>query len=190
MTYTEKDYTNLLGISGFSKSLLNNHFDLYKGYVANTNKLIDKLDVLEFGTPEHAETQRRLGWEWNGMRMHELYFDGLTSNPTDLLENSKLGMKLNEIYDNFDQWQEDFEAIGKMRGIGWVVFLYDKQSDELFNIWIGEHDLGHLVGTVPLLVMDVFEHAYILDYEMDRASYIQTFMKSINWSIVSNRFEA
>ena len=107
MVYSEKNYTNLLGISGFSDSLLNNHFSLYKGYVANTNKLIDKLDVLEFGTPEHAETQRRLGWEWNGMRMHELYFDGLTPNPTNLPENSRLSLKLNEIYDNL-AWPVSF----------------------------------------------------------------------------------
>lgn len=190
MTYTKKDYTHLLGIQGFSNSLLTNHFNLYNGYVENTNKLIDKLDILDFGTPEHAETQRRLGWEWNGMRMHELYFEGLTSEPTKLPENSKLNLKLNEIYENFDQWQEDFEAIGRMRGIGWVVFLYDKQSDELFNVWIGEHDLGHLVGTIPLLVMDVFEHAYILDYAMDKVSYIKTFMNSINWILINDRFEA
>ncbi len=188
MIYTQKDYSHLLGIEGFSDTLLNNHFGLYNGYVSNTNKLIDKLDILEFGSPEHAEVQRRLGWEWNGMRMHELYFDSLSKEQTELPDNSDLKNLINEIYLSMEQWQEDFEAIGKLRGIGWVVFLYDKQCGELFNVWIGEHDLGHLVGTTPLLVMDVFEHAYILDYEMDRATYINSFIKSIDWSVVNDRF--
>ncbi len=190
MTYTQKDYSHLLSIDGFSQDLLNNHFGLYNGYVANTNKLIDKLDTLEYGTPEYAEIQRRFGWEWNGMRMHELYFDSLTTSPSELDQNSDLAKLINETYSNFDEWKEDFKEVGKIRGIGWVVFVYDKQSGELFNTWIGEHDLGHLVGTTPLLIMDVFEHAYMLDYGMNKASYIETFMKHINWSLINDRFNS
>lgn len=81
MTYGIQDYSKLLGIKGFSDNLLNNHFTLYQGYVKNLNRLIETIATLSKGgksdTPEYAELQRRFGFEWNGMRLHEYYFDNL-----------------------------------------------------------------------------------------------------------------
>ena len=74
-----------------------------------------------------------------------------------------------------------------MRGIGWVILAYDKDSDKLFNVWINEHDVGHLAGAVPLLVMDVFEHAFIMDYGLKKTDYIEAFFKAIDWKAVSER---
>jgi Fe-Mn family superoxide dismutase len=75
-----------------------------------------------------------------------------------------------------------------MRGIGWTVLYYDAISNHLFNVWINEHDMGHLAGCAPLLIMDVFEHAFITDYQLKRADYIEAFVKSINWKAVNDRF--
>ena len=88
-----------------------------------------------------------------------------------------------------EAWEKDFRASGIMRGIGWVVLVYDKESDQLMNSWINEHDVGFLAGTIPLLVMDVFEHAYMGDYDIKRLDYIEAFFPIIDWKKVSQRFE-
>jgi len=189
MPYNSKNYENLIGISGLSEQLLKNHFSLYQGYVTNTNKLVGLLDQKEVGTPEYSELQRRLGWEWNGMRLHELYFGNLTKEDKNL-KDGELKQKIEKIYGSFENWRKNFIGIGAMRGVGWVVLYYDKQSGELFNIWINEHDVGHLSGATPLLVLDVFEHAYMLDYGLKKADYIEAFFKIIDWPAVVERFNS
>ena len=186
MAYIEKKFTNLNGI--FSDKLTQAHLKLYSGYVANTNKSLELLKTLEPGTPQWAEVKRRLGWEFNGMRLHELYFGNMGKNKKTLSKNSPLLKKIIETFGSLESCQKDFVNTGKLRGIGWVVMYYDKEADELFNIWVNEHDVGHFAGCVPLLVMDVFEHAFVTDYGMDRASYIDAFINSIDWDVVSGRF--
>jgi Fe-Mn family superoxide dismutase len=89
----------------------------------------------------------------------------------------------------FEQWEKAFKAVGAMRGIGWAVLAYDPQGKKFFNHWVNEHDVGHLTTTYPLLIMDVFEHAFMLDYGLKRADYIGAFFNAINWNIVGQRFE-
>jgi len=194
MVYQAKDFSHLLGTKGFSDNLLNNHFKLYQGYVTNTNKLSEMLLGMvkegKTGIPEYAELKRRFGWEFNGMRLHELYFENMGKEKKTLSENSKLYKKMTEIFGSGDNCRKDFVASGGMRGIGWVILAYDKEGDKLFNVWINEHDVGHLAGAVPLLVMDVFEHAYMPDYGLNRADYINTFVESIDWDVVNRRFES
>ncbi|MFZ2299898.1 MAG: Fe-Mn family superoxide dismutase [Candidatus Moraniibacteriota bacterium] len=185
-TYAAKDYKHLLGLAGLSDALLMNHFALYEGYVANSNKLIGLLESKELGTPEYSELKRRLGWEWNGMRMHELYFGNMTKEANALGE-SMLKEKIVKTYGNFENWRKNFLGLGAMRGIGWVMLVHDAEKDALFNIWINEHDMGHLAGATPLLVMDVFEHAFMLDYGLKKADYIETFSRSIDWKTVAAR---
>jgi superoxide dismutase, Fe-Mn family len=189
MTYTEKDFTSLIGTPGFSDKLLTTHFKLYSGYVKNTNKVIELLKSLEPGTSQWSEIKRRFGWEFNGMRLHELYFENLSKEKTTLSDDSPLLKKIVESFGSGQACHDDFVNIGKLRGIGWVVMCYDKEADKIFNVWINEHDVGHLAGTIPLLVMDVFEHAFITDYNMDRAAYIQAFTEAIDWDVVQERFE-
>ncbi len=188
MTYKEKDFSHIIGMSGFSDDLLHMHFTLYAGYVANANALAQQILHTEKGTAAFAELKRRFGWEWNGMRLHELYFgnlskDGVKSENAPLLTES-----VARVYGSFEKWEDDFRAVGLMRGIGWVVLAYDKEADTVFNAWINEHDMGHLAGAEPLLVMDVFEHAFITEYGLKRADYIDAFIGNINWSVVEERF--
>ncbi|MBN1690044.1 MAG: superoxide dismutase [Dehalococcoidia bacterium] len=189
MAYEAKDYAKLLGMEGFSDVLLNNHFTLYKGYVANTNKLFDGLSgMLKDGkaaTPEYAELKRRMGWEFNGMRLHEYYFENLGGKGA-LNQDGKLGKLLAAGFGSYEAWMQDLKGTATMRGIGWTVLYQDVIGGKLFNQWINEHDFGHPAGCQPLLVLDVFEHAFITDYGLKRADYIEAFLKNIDWKAVES----
>ncbi len=200
--YEPKNFDHLLGTAGFSDALLKNHFTLYQGYVTNTNKLIEEMKTTTPGTPQYAELKRRFGWEWNGMRLHELYFKNISKEGGEI-GDGELKKALNYVWGSYDNWKKDFVACGTMRGIGWVILYYAPQSrartnadltqtdaeskGRLFNVWVNEHDTGHLAGAVPILVMDVFEHAYISDYGLKRADYIEAFMKAIDWGEIEKR---
>ncbi len=190
MSYEAKDYSSLVGMEGFSEALLRNHFTLYQGYVANTNKVMGLLDEMlkvdKTGTPEYAELKRRLGWEFNGMRLHEYYFDNLGGDG-NLDTGGKLAHELQEVFGSYLNWEKDFKATGAMRGIGWTVLYQDSVTRRLFNLWINEHDVGHPAGCNPILVMDVFEHAFMLDYGLKRADYIEAFFNNIDWNEAGKR---
>jgi Fe-Mn family superoxide dismutase len=188
--YAAQDFSKLKGMKGFSDQALELHFTLYQGYVKNTNTLLEQLAQLakegKASSPAYAELKRRFGWEWNGMRLHELYFGNL-GGKEPLKKDSPLMAKLEAAFGSYDAWQADFQATGAMRGIGWVVLYQDPESGRLVNAWINEHDLGHLTGATPLLIMDVFEHAFLPDYGLKRAEYIKAFFSNINWPAVEAR---
>ena len=192
MAYAAKDYGNLVGMEGFSETLLRNHFTLYQGYVTNTNKLMDSLAAMlkegKVGTPEYAELKRRLGFEFNGMRLHEYYFENLGGKGA-LDRSGKLARRMSEDFGSYEDWERDFKGTGTMRGIGWTILYQDNVSERLFNQWINEHETGHPAGCIPVLVMDVFEHAFITDYGLKRADYIEAFFKNINWGVVEGRLK-
>jgi Fe-Mn family superoxide dismutase len=192
MAYTAKDYGKLTGMEGFSNTLLTNHFTLYQGYVTNTNKLTDILAGLlkegKTGTPEYAELKRRFGFEFNGMRLHEYYFENLGGKEA-IDKSGTLAKKMAEAYGSYEAWEQDFRATGAMRGIGWVVLYQDNVTGGLCNQWINEHETGHLAGCRPILVMDVFEHAFMIDYGLKRADYITAFFKNINWKSAQSRLQ-
>ena len=190
MAYTAKDYSKLLGMEGFSETLLKNHFTLYQGYVTNTNKLLDTLGQMgkegKTATPEFAELKRRLGWEFNGMRLHEYYFENL-GGKGGIDKAGKLYKKISDQFGSYEAWEKEFRAVGAMRGIGWTVLYQDKLTGGLINFWINEHDVGHPAGCTPILILDVFEHAFMIDYGLKRADYIEAFFKNIDWKAVEAR---
>jgi Fe-Mn family superoxide dismutase len=190
--YTAKDFSKLIGMEGFSETLLKNHFTLYQGYVTNTNKILDSLAQMlkedKATTPEWAELKRRLGWEFNGMRLHEYYFENL-GGKAPLKKDGKLGKKLTEEFESYETWEKAFKTVGSMRGIGWAVLYQDLTNGRLINFWINEHDVGHPAGCNPLLILDVFEHAFMIDYGLKRADYITAFFKNINWAAVESRLK-
>ncbi|HSK11293.1 MAG TPA: Fe-Mn family superoxide dismutase [Vicinamibacterales bacterium] len=190
MAYSAKDYSSLIGMAGFSEALLKNHFTLYQGYVANTNKLIETLDGLaregKGSSPEYAEQKRRLGWEFDGMRLHEYYFENL-GGKMPLAPDGKLSQKLAADFGGYENWEKDFKATGVMRGIGWAALYQDATTGRLLNFWINEHDTGHPAGCTPILIMDVFEHAFMLDYGTKRPDYIAAFFNNIDWAAAESR---
>jgi Fe-Mn family superoxide dismutase len=192
MTYSAKDFSHLIGLKGFSETLFKNHFTLYQGYITNTNKLMDTLAAMakegKIGTLEYAELKRRLGFEFNGMRLHEYYFGNLGGSGV-VDKAGKLGKKLAEDFGSYEDWEKDFKGTGTMRGIGWAILYQDNVTGRLFNQWINEHETGHPAGCIPILIMDVFEHAFITDYGLKRADYIEAFFKNINWNAVESRLK-
>ncbi|MBS0624320.1 MAG: superoxide dismutase [Verrucomicrobia bacterium] len=190
--FVAKDYSYLQQMPGFSKDALSLHFKLYQGYVTQTNHMLSLLQDMQ--NPEkrasifYAEVKRRLMWEYDGMRLHEDYFDNLGGKDSKLDPQSMLYQELEQEFGSYRNWAEDFKATGAMRGIGWAILYRDPVSGRLVNTWINEHDTGHLAGGTPLLIMDVFEHAYLLDYGLDRKKYIEAFFNNINWSVVEARY--
>lgn len=186
--YEAKNFERLLGTDGFSDLLLRNHFTLYEGYVSNTNKVSELLKSTEVGSPAYSELKRRFGWEWDGMRLHELYFGNMIKGGSRIDRQSDLAKRIEEDFVSIEIWEKDFRATGAMRGIGWAVLARDIETGRLFNVWINEHDGGHLAGATIILVMDVFEHAFALDYGIKRADYISAFWNAIDWSVLGDRF--
>ncbi len=191
MPFEAKNFDHLLGIKGLSDQLMKNHFTLYQGYVTNTNKLADAISAMvkagNVTAPEFAELKRRFGWEFNGMRLHELFFRCLTKDAKPLGEGA-LKKALTREFGSVENWEKEMKAICTMRGIGWGVVYYDISTGRIFNCWINEHDVGHLSTCAPILVIDVFEHAFMIDYGLKRADYVEAVFKDINWAEAEKLF--
>jgi superoxide dismutase, Fe-Mn family len=189
--YQEKKF-ELAGLNGISDKQLEIHFGLYAGYVKNTNLLNEQIgDLLKngkAGSPEYAELKRRLGFEYNGMRLHEYYFGNLTSSAKELAQGSKVQSLVEAHFGNYENWKNDFVKVGSMRGVGWAILYQDPTNGNLSNHWITLHEDGHPAGFTPLLVMDVWEHAFMVDYKpAERAKYIEAFFSNICWDSVEKR---
>lgn len=189
MKYEPKDYHRLLGTEGFSDRLRGDHFFLYRGYVNRTNKL--EATVRAFinekrtETIEFEEVRRRFAWEFNGMRLHEYYFGSMVEGGIPLETDTDLFKKMAEDFGSYRHWEEDFKRMASMPGIGWVIQYLEPFGDRLFNAWITGHDQGHLAGAVPILVLDVFEHAFILDYGVKKINTLRpSFKPSIGQPVV------
>lgn len=190
--YKEKDFSHLKGLNGISDKTLEVHLGLYVGYVKNTNilneKVIELTEAGKSGTLEYAELKRRYGFEFNGMRLHEYYFGNLKPGGSELKESSPIGRAIVETYSSLDVWKNDFCKLGAIRGVGWAVLFQDPFTKALSNHWITLHEDGNVAGFVPLLVMDVWEHAWLLDYKpVDRPKYIEAFMNNVDWTVVESR---
>jgi Fe-Mn family superoxide dismutase len=194
-SYTAKKF-DLSGLQGISDNTLQVHFGLYEGYVKNTNLLNEQIaELIGAGKaagadPHFAELTRRLGFEYNGMVLHEYYFGNMTKNagsgPASAISDALAGA-----YGGFDGWKKDFSAVGGMRGVGWAIAYYDPRSQRVSNHWITLHEDGNVAGFAPLLVMDVWEHAFLLDYKpAERGKYIEAFFANVDWSVVQQRLEA
>jgi Fe-Mn family superoxide dismutase len=186
--YTEKNF-DLNHIEELSERQISAHLGLYAGYVKNTNLLLDKIETLrdsEAG-PEISELTRRFGFEFNGMRLHEYYFDQLSVKTESATNN--LRQALEAQYGSFENWLNDFKRVGMLRGTGWVLLVEDELNGNLFNIWVNDHELGHLGNQKIILAMDLWEHAFLLDFlPSERKNYIEVFFNNLNWSILENRF--
>jgi superoxide dismutase, Fe-Mn family len=191
-TYAPKKW-DLGGLQGISDATLEMHFGLYEGYVKNANTINEKLAAIRSAgdpsgaDPAYAELVRRLAFECNGIRLHEYYFDNMTKSPGELRAGS-LYDKLGEAYGGFEKWKADFSAVGAMRGVGWAIAYLDTENGQITNHWISDHENGHLAGFVPIVVLDVWEHAFIKDYKpAERGKYIEAFFANLDWKACESR---
>ena len=194
-TYQAKQF-NLSGLNGISDETLEMHFKLYEGYVKATNALTEKISefladgkVDQDEMPSYSELTRRLGFEYNGMVLHEYYFANMKKNGTGEPDKNTAFFKAAEqSFGSYDIWRADFDGIGKMRGVGWAICYQDPTDGRLSNHWITLHQIGNVAGFTPVLVMDVWEHAYLLDYKpAERPKYIEAFFSNIDWNAVETR---
>ena len=161
-----------------------------------TNRLTDHIrEVLKDGKvdqeemPAYSELKRRLGFEYNGMVLHEYYFDNMKRGGTDHPgANSPFERAAADEFGSYEIWKTDFMGVGKMRGVGWAICYLDPSTGRLSNHWVTLHETGNIAGFVPVLVMDVWEHAFILDHKpSERGAYIEAFFSNINWQTVEQR---
>jgi Fe-Mn family superoxide dismutase len=193
--YKPKSY-NLSGLTGISDQTLEMHFKLYEGYVTNTNTLTERIAaILSDGKvdqeemPAYSELTRRLGFEYNGMVLHEYYFGNMKAQGGgDANRGSKFREAVERSFPSYDIWKTDFTSVGKMRGVGWAICYLDPNTGHISNHWITLHETGNVSGFVPLLVMDVWEHAFLLDYKpSERPKYIEAFLSNVDWDAVDGR---
>jgi superoxide dismutase, Fe-Mn family len=194
-TYTAKKW-NLSGLKGISDKTLEVHFGLYEGYVKNTNLLNEQLAQFNSagqaaGTNlPFAEMTRRLGFEYNGMVLHEYYFDALTSKANGAPTAGKFYDAAGKSYGDFETWKKNFVAVGSLRGVGWAIAYQDPKSGRISNHWVTLHEDGNVAGYKPILVMDVWEHAFLLDYKpAERPKYIESFFANVDWATVESRLQ-
>jgi Fe-Mn family superoxide dismutase len=189
---------NLSGLSGISDKTLEMHFKLYEGYVKGTNDLTARIaEILSDGKvdqeemPSYSELTRRLGFEYNGMVLHEYYFDNMKQDGGgEPRRGSEFRGAIERSFPSFEIWKTDFTSVGKMRGVGWSIAFLDPNNGRVSNHWIELHQTGTVAGFIPLLVMDVWEHAYLLDYKpADRPKYIEAFLANVDWDAVERRVQ-
>ena len=123
------------------------------------------------------------------MILHERYF-GTSRRARALGARTRLGRTLGASWKTVDDWREDFAATGQIRGVGWAILYRDRSTDRLFNWWVGDHESGTPPASAPILVMDVWEHAFMVDHGAGgRKEYVEAFMENVNWDIVTQRYD-
>ena len=194
--YTPKSFAHLKGLKGISDGVLETHFKLYEGYVNRTNKLTETLygmakEGQAAGTnPAYAEMTRRMGFEYNGMVLHEYYFGNLKPGGTGGAASGKLKAAIESRFGSYDIWLADFRAIATMPGVGWAITYQNPENGWLSNHWVSLHEEGNPAGFRPILVMDAWEHAFVPDYKAnERAKYVDAYFANIDWAAAESRLK-
>ncbi|NQV93003.1 superoxide dismutase [Candidatus Kaiserbacteria bacterium] len=191
MEYKEQQF-NLSTLKGISEKQIEIHLGLYKGYVKHVNLVREKIAELELEDKEkHAyaitELRRRFSFEFDGMRMHEYYFEGL-ENGAQEISDGELKKALAGKYGSFEDFISHFKTVGMSRGIGWTVLYFDPKGKTLHVTWVGDHELGVLAGLPILIALDMWEHAFMVDYTpAEKGTYIDAFISNINWGVIEKR---
>jgi len=189
MKYDIQEHLKPRGLKGISDEQIEQHWHLYEGYVKNTNELLGEIETAERGSREWGELRRRLGFEFDGMVLHEYYFDNLEAGAA-LSAKSELGAALAAEWGDISAWREEFARTAAIRGIGWVILYHDPQTGRLVNWWVSDHEINHPVGLHPVLVLDVFEHAWMVDYGAgEKGKYVEAFLENVSWEVVEQRFD-
>lgn len=192
-TFTLKTF-NIPRLKGISEKNIKEHLKLYKGYVNNTNLIFNKLAELKNEPEKNAfilgELQRRLGFEFDGMRNHEYFFKSLSDGPIEINKEGELFKKIEKEWGSYENFLSHFKFVATTRGIGWTILYYDKMSDKLIISWVDEHHLGQLTGLSPILAIDMWEHAYVYDYPTsEKKKYVESFFENLNWKNVEENLK-
>lgn len=185
---------NLPKLVGISEKNIEEHLKLYKGYVNNSNLIFNKLYELK-NDPEKnaiilAELQRRFGFEFGGMRNHEYYFESLSGGSKEINKEEKLYKAIEKEWGSFENFLMHFKFVAMTRGVGWSMLYYDKVYDKLMISWVDEQHIGHLSGLSVILALDMWEHAYYLDYiPSEKKKYVEAFFENLNWEKVEENFK-
>jgi Fe-Mn family superoxide dismutase len=193
MVYEEQKF-NLGTLEGLSEKQVTAHLGLYAGYVKHVNLIREKIAELESDKEKNAyliaELRRRFAFEFDGMRLHEYYFESLEGTPTPLSDGN-LKNALAEKYGSYEDFLAHFKAVGMSRGIGWTVLYWDEKGKTPHVTWVSDHEVGVLAGLKVLVAMDMWEHAFMVDYlPAEKGNYIDAFLKNLNWSVIEKRFGA
>ncbi len=189
--YKANDYSGLKGLHGITDEQIEVHLKLYNGYVTRTNNLLKKLAQMandgQHGDSSYQELKRRAGWEWNGMRLHEYYFDNLRAG-VSLESRSAFAEAVTNRFGSVEAWKADLMGVAKMPGVGWAITYLDPKNGQIWNQWVNQHEVGHAAGAQPLLVLDVWEHAFsVYRKPTDRPAYLEDFYANVDWSVVEKR---
>jgi Fe-Mn family superoxide dismutase len=191
VVYKPIDFSYLLGkVKGIDDSLLKIHFKLYEGLVGATNgslKYIQSHIISDM--IKYSAIQKEFSLFYNGMRLHELYFGVMCGENMNAIDDM-LREDINKYFGSFKKWEANFITTGTIPGVGFVALCRDRQSGALFNTWINEFNIGEIIGVDIILVMDMWEHAYIAEFGLDLQKYSKTFLNNVNWSVVSKLYNA
>jgi len=193
MTYTPRTFT-LPELKGLSKEQIDVHLALYEGYVKHTNLIMEKIASLKEADADGNayiinELRRRMGFEFDGMRMHEYYFEQFEEGAAPPVSDSPLSDAATKKYGSWDLFVAHIKEVAGTRGIGWVVVYYDPKGRSLHTAWVDDHQLGQLSGLPIVLAVDMWEHAYMVDYRpKDKNLYVEAFLDNLNWDVVERRF--
>jgi len=195
MKYEVQEF-NIPPIDGLSDEQIKVHLGLYKGYVTHVNLIAEKLGAMRNGAIPNdayvgAELRRRFAFEFGGMRMHENYFEQLQSGGARINENGLLANVVNKKYGDTDKFLEHIKEVAGSRGIGWVIVYYDLKADTVHTVFAGDHELGHLSGLPILYCIDMWEHAFMVDYTpSEKAKYLDVYLSNTNWKVAEDRLAA
>lgn len=190
--YKAIDYSYLLGkVKGINNDVLKIHFKLYEGLVDATNGALAAIEKANStgvkNMVEYSSIQKQLPLFFNGMRLHELYF-GVMCGDNMSKKDAELIKAINESFGSFEKWKRNFMSTGDIPGVGFVALFRDRETGKLYNNWINEFNIGELIGVDILLVMDMWEHAYLCEFGLNLKKYQEVFLNNVNWSVVSERF--
>ncbi|MFA5791947.1 MAG: Fe-Mn family superoxide dismutase [Candidatus Paceibacterota bacterium] len=185
---------NIGELKGISEKNIEEHLKLYAGYVNQTNLVLSKIEELSIDAEKNmgllSGLQKRLGFEYNGMRNHEIYFNSLSLGAHILPNESKLKNKIMEDFGSFDKWLQYFKGVATTRGIGWAMLYFDRKENRLLTTWVDEQHLGQLQDCTLILALDMWEHAFVVDYQPSgKKQYIEDFFENLNWEVVEDNFK-
>jgi superoxide dismutase, Fe-Mn family len=186
--YEPKQF-NIGELKGLSKVSIDEHIKLYEGYIKHVNLIGEQLANKSGLEYSDREMQRRLGFEFGGMKNHEIYFDSLSDGTKEINKDSALYKAIESEWGSFDKWLELFKQTAQTRGVGWTILYFDKENNKLLNTWVDEQQFGHLPGTKAILALDMWEHSFVLDYKPSgKVQYIEDFFENLNWSKIEDNY--